>query len=569
MLVLGVGTGEGGALNRFGAQVVQRLHAAFPSRPVQHVQVPLVHVTRHEQVQRLGLTDFRRAVGGQFDQPALVQFEGGLEHALLVFGQEVEVLDRAFVFEDRVPDGVGVLALFFEQALQIGVLDRERARQGLVGVDIGRDRLDTCRGAAADDRDRRGRRDRHLVRETLHHAAIGRVRAGALFFGQQFGSLVGFAAQVFEQAHVPRLGHGGFKRHALRLQEGVEAHQAQTDRALAGGRIDSLRHGRGGAVDEVLQHVVEEAHHVLDEARLFAPLEEGLGVHRRQAAHGGALFAKVVLAGGQHDFGAQVRLLDLEAQLLLVLGQLAVHRVREDQIGFARLHADFEDLGPQAARIDSLAHFVVLGRAQVERLAVAHRFHELVGDVDAVVQVQRLAVEVTRRLADFEELFDLRMVHVQIDGGRAATQRALRNGQRQRVHHTDEGDDARRLAGTLDLFTDRADAAPIGADAAAVGGQLHVFVPDVLDTIEAVVDRVQEAGDRQAAIRAAVRQNRRGGHEPQLRHIVINALGMVGVVSEGGRDAGEHVLIGLARQQITVFEGLFAEICQQIVTAAI
>src|SRR5690606_19325360 len=36
--------GMGGALHRLGAQVVERLAAALPRRPVQHVQVPLVDV---------------------------------------------------------------------------------------------------------------------------------------------------------------------------------------------------------------------------------------------------------------------------------------------------------------------------------------------------------------------------------------------------------------------------------------------------------------------------------------------------------------------------------------------
>jgi hypothetical protein len=90
-----------------------------------------------------------------------------------------------------------------------------------------------------------------------------------------------------------------------------------------------------------------------------------------------------------------------------------------------------------------------LGERRPNFCAVAHGLHELVGDGDAVVQVQGLAVEVARRLADLEELLDLRVVDVEIDGGRAAAQRALRDRQGQRVHHADEGDDARGLARPL------------------------------------------------------------------------------------------------------------------------
>jgi hypothetical protein len=49
---------------------------------VEHQQVPLVDVGGDEQVQRLGLVDIGRAVGGELDQPALVDLEAGLEHGL-------------------------------------------------------------------------------------------------------------------------------------------------------------------------------------------------------------------------------------------------------------------------------------------------------------------------------------------------------------------------------------------------------------------------------------------------------------------------------------------------------
>ena len=45
------------------------------------------------------------------------------------------------------------------------------------------------------------------------------------------------------------------------------------------------------------------------------------------------------------------------------------------------------------------------------------------------------------------------------------------------------------------------------------------------DAFEAVGDLVQEAGDRQAALGAAVRQHRRRRHEPQLRDVVVDAAG--------------------------------------------
>ena len=186
-----------------------------------------------------------------------------------------------------------------------------------------------------------------------------------------------------------------------------------------------------------------------------------------------------------------------------------------------------------------------------------------------MVEVQRLAVEVARRLADFEELLDLRVADVEIAGGRAAPQRALADRQRQAVHHPHERNDAAGLAVEPDRFADAADLAPVGADAAAPARQPDVLVPGADDAFEAVVDRVEIAADRQAAPGAAVRQHRRRRHEPQLRDVVIQPLGMVLVVGIGIGDAGEQVLVAFAGQQVAVVERFPAEVGQQRVARRI
>ena len=109
-----------------------------------------------------------------------------------------------------------------------------------------------------------------------------------------------------------------------------------------------------------------------------------------------------------------------------MLGHRPVHLVDEDDVGLAGREAGLDQLLEQRAGVDLAALRAVLGAAQHELGAVAHRLHELVGDQHAVVQVQRLAVEVARRLADLEELLDLGVRDVEVAGGRAAPQRALR-----------------------------------------------------------------------------------------------------------------------------------------------
>src|SRR5215510_9208467 len=100
---------------------------------------------------------------------------------------------------------------------------------------------------------------------------------------------VALAADMLEHLLVPHLRHHRFERDVVLLQEGVETHDTEPDRALAHGGIGGAGEVRAGIVDEALQDVVEEAHHVLDEGRMLVPFEIGLEVERRKAAHRGAL----------------------------------------------------------------------------------------------------------------------------------------------------------------------------------------------------------------------------------------------------------------------------------------
>jgi hypothetical protein len=190
--------------------------------------------------------------------------------------------------------------------------------------------------------------------------------------------------------------------------------------------------------------------------------------------------------------------------------------------------------------------------------------HEGVGEQDAVVEVQRLAVRVAAGGApDLDELLDLGVRDRQVDGGRATPQRALADREGQAVHHPDEGDDAGGLAVLPDLLAQRAQVAPIRADAAALGGQPHILVPQPDDGFERIIRLVQKAGDRQAARGAAIAQHRRRRHEPELGDVVVDALRMRGIIAIGRGNAGKEVLVGLARHQVAVVEGGAAEIGQQ------
>ena len=414
-------------------------------------------------------------------------------------------------------------------------------------VDVGRRRLDAGRGAAADDRDRGGRRDGELVGEAVVEAEVGGVGTGAAFLAERNGGIVALAADVLEHLLVPHLGHHRFERDVVGLQEGVEAHDAEADRTLAHGGVGGAGEVAAGRIDEALQHVVEKAHHVVDEGRMLVPLEIGFEIERAEAAHRGALLAVMVDAGRQRDLAAQVRGLDLEAGQLVMLGPGVVHVVDEDQVGLAGLDARRQDADPQVAGRDLALHRAVLGADQRPFLVVLDGAHEGVGDQQAMMEVERLAVGIAAgRAADFDEFLDLGMVDRQVAGGRTAAQRALADRQRQRVHDADERHHARGLAVHADLFADRTQVAPVGADAATTGSQPDVLVPQADDAFERIVGLIQEARDRQATAGAAVAQHRRRRHEPQVADVVVKPLRVAVVVGIGRGDAGEHVLVGLA-----------------------
>ena len=189
--------------------------------------------------------------------------------------------------------------------------------------------------------------------------------------------------------------------------------------------------------------------------------------------------------------------------------------------------------------------------------------HEGIRDQNAVMEIGCLAVRITAGgAAHFDKLLDLRMTDRQIDGSRATAQAALADGQGQTVHDPDEGYDARCLAVDADLFADRTQVAPVAADAAPLGRQPDVFGPQIDDRFEAVVGLVQKAGDRQAAFGAAVRKHRRGRHEPELRHVIVEPLGVRLIVTIEAGNPGEEILIRLAGHQITILKGCFSEIRQ-------
>lgn len=89
-----------GALDGLRAAVIQALDALFPSRPMQHVQVPFINIAWNKDVEALALADIGRAICGKLNHPALIQFKGGLVDRLLQLCQTLKMLDRPFILKD-------------------------------------------------------------------------------------------------------------------------------------------------------------------------------------------------------------------------------------------------------------------------------------------------------------------------------------------------------------------------------------------------------------------------------------------------------------------------------------
>ena len=129
-------------------------------------------------------------------------------------------------------------------------------------------------------------------------------------------------------------------------------------------------------------------------------------------------------------------------------GSRVVHMVGEDQVRLAGLDPRGQDADPERAGADILRTIAPsFGDVKRPLLVRLDRAHEGVRDQQPVVQVQRLAVRVAAgRAADLDELLDLGMRDRQVDRRRAPPQRALRDRQRQAVHHPDERHHAGGLA---------------------------------------------------------------------------------------------------------------------------
>ena len=264
-----------------GAVVVERLQALLPRKEVAGVQIRHRHVGREEEVEALSLIDVGLAVRGEVHEPALIDFEGGLEDHPYGFGQIFAVCDRTVVRDEVRPHFVRVETALGEFRLEESVLHDVGARDRVLPVDVRAVRFDRGARAAHDEGGRGVGRDRRVMREATRHARVRRVGAGAAFFAELRVRSERGVSDVAEDPHVDGLRKRRFERNALFLQVGMEAQGAEPDGALALGGVAGFLEVLRRVIDKVLQDVVEKFHRVGDEVGVVLPVVEVFEIERR------------------------------------------------------------------------------------------------------------------------------------------------------------------------------------------------------------------------------------------------------------------------------------------------
>jgi len=240
-----------------------------------------------------------------------------------------------------------------------------------------------------------------------------------------------------------------------------------TERSAHGG-IGRLGEVGAGIVDETLQRIVEEAHHVLDEGRMLVPLEVGLDVERGEAADRGALACR----DGRRRSAKVISLHRFEV-LTLEAGEPCDARAialftwsTNTRYGSPVSMRAVRIANPQRARAESLRWTAPsFGETRAHSSSFSTATHEGVGNEKArgcrFGALRFGSPPVGRRISMNSSISG--WLTGRIDGGRAATQRALGDRQRERIHGPRmKGTTPGGLAVHADLLTDRAQVAPIG-----------------------------------------------------------------------------------------------------------
>ena len=369
--------------------VVDGFEAEFGSGEVELVDVAGRGVGVDHDVDALPLVDVFLPLRCLLDDRQLADFREGFVDFFFFVSECREVLHGAVVQQDAFPGFFGVQAFFFKEFDEEGVFVGGFDFGEVFDVVVGFEGFNRGRDAAEDEAAGFGRRD--AKQGGVAAAIAGEDFRFAEFGGKFFRGGEGFFLQQAEDFVVFLHGGEAVEGDALRLQVAVPAEDAEAEGAVAFGEaVRAVKEGDVRAFgDEFAHYGVKKAGEGFDGVGVF-PFFVVQQVHGGEAADE-AFF----VAGGQHDFGAEVGGVDGQVERLIDVGAASIGVVFEEEVGDAGFGFALQDFRPDAA-------FVGVTRF--------HVFEPLVADADAVVhELDRVAFGV-----DVQPFVDVTVVDVDV-----------------------------------------------------------------------------------------------------------------------------------------------------------
>ncbi len=472
--------------------------------------------------------------------------------------------------QPRCGDRAAEVLLFFVVERAVDRVDRGRGAGDLGGAHVRRDRHQPAIAQAVDAHLRRQfAPGRAVVATGAEVLAVLPVAAdegavAALFLGQRHARLDGQVVDALVQAVRIVLGLGRVPLDLLQGKQVMPAERAQADRAVLAVGDGRLRHRQLVEVDHVVQHPHLDRHQALQHVagqQVRGGRDRAAQVDRGQVAHHeiAGLFGRHDLVAADHLLdhagGAHV-LQDLRAQIAGVdaAGMLVrvhpVHFIPVEHEGIAGLQLADHDPLEQVDGLDrppadplvghhllvllaeaALAALLIVEVLQVPTLDPLHlirieqipvtapldRLHEQVRQAHRGEHIVRAQALVAVVQAQIEEGLDVAVPDIQVHRDRALALAQLIHAHCGVVELLDPRHHA---AGGVRHASDRraggAHIPQIGAHATAVLGDARHVGVGVVDALQAVVHRIDEARRQLAAHLAGIGQRRR-----RHRHVQV------------------------------------------------
>ena len=468
------------------------------------------------QVDRLPLAQVPLTDTSLTNNSVHIQLFEGFENILLMSSKARQVLYRTFILQNNRPlllnPRLNGHAHHFQrfdrrfsnkESLKILVLNKMGSNSRPMWIGIGVDWLDG-RCAVADDAGISIGRNSKQVKVTSDVASIDCIRTATASFRKVQRPFLSLTLNSGKDDISEFLGFFAFKSDALLHKQAMPTHCTKTQVSTTHSGITSFVNGIRCAFDEVSQHVVQHLDDVSNQCSW--PEVNRFEVEGRQATHSSTLSI-----GYQVNFITQVRAANGQGQRLLSRVQCIIRRINEVDVGLTSAMPSCQDTFPNFTSTHGVCNFVGLRINKLPRKVLVDTIHEVVGDVDCIVQVVRLTVCITAGNTHSCKLQNFWMAYIEVCSICTFACLTLAVGSHCTINRMQERNHAGSLVRRSTNIT------PVTTYAATVYGQPLCFIFMVNKTLDGVGDIRQETRDWQtASILAGVRQNRTGEHEVQV-----------------------------------------------------